>query len=81
MTHYRLHEQCEADLRLGYKVGEEQKHYLDPTKEVSGTTLKDPKTELLNEIIEHMNDIFIGSSTFQVDLNISAAGFAIILGQ
>ncbi|WP_198341847.1 hypothetical protein [Oceanisphaera avium] len=33
MTHYRLHEQREADLQLGYKIGEDQPHYLDPSKE------------------------------------------------
>lgn len=59
MTHYRLHEQREADLQLGYKVGEEPKPYLTPTKEGSGATPKDAQTELLNEIISRMNDLFV----------------------
>jgi type I restriction enzyme R subunit len=59
MTHYRLHEQREADLQLGYKVGEEPKPYLAPAKEGSGATPKDAQTELLNEIISRMNDLFI----------------------
>lgn len=68
MTHYRLHEQREADLQLGYKVGEEQKHYLAPTKESSGAIPKDPKTELLNEIIERMNDLFIEDGLSENDM-------------
>ena len=68
MTHYRLHEQREANLQLGYKVGEEQKHYLAPTKEGSGATPRDPKTELLNEIIERMNDLFIEDGLSENDM-------------
>ncbi|PMM44933.1 type I restriction endonuclease subunit R [Vibrio breoganii] len=68
MTHYRLHEQREADLQLGYKVGEEQKHFLTPAKEGSGATPKDPKTELLNEIIERMNDLFIEDGLSENDM-------------
>lgn len=68
MTHYRLHEQREADLQLGNKVGEESKPYLPPTKEGSGATPKDPKTELLHEIIERMNDLFIEDGLSENDL-------------
>ncbi|MDW2200687.1 DEAD/DEAH box helicase family protein [Vibrio sp. 1636] len=68
MTHYRLHEQREADLKLGYKVGEEQKHYLPSDKEGTGATPKDPKTELLNEIIERMNDLFIEDGLSENDM-------------
>lgn len=68
MTHYRLHEQREADLQLGYKVGEEQKHYLAPTKEGTGATPKDPKTEFLNEILARMNDLFIEEGLSENDL-------------
>ncbi|MEY0842346.1 type I restriction endonuclease subunit R [Providencia rettgeri] len=59
MTHYRLHEQREADLQLGLMIGEEPKPYLPAAKEGSGAVPKDPKTELLNEIIQRMNDLFI----------------------
>ncbi len=68
MTHYRLHEQREADLKLGYKVGEEQKHYLPTDKEGIGATPKDPKTELLNEIIERMNDLFVEDGLTEADM-------------
>ncbi|PNH81113.1 restriction endonuclease subunit R [Vibrio diazotrophicus] len=68
MTHYRLHEQREADLQLGYKVGEEPKHYLPPTKDGSGATPKDPKTELLHEIIERMNDLFVEDGLSEADM-------------
>lgn len=68
MTHYRLHEQREANLELGYKVGEEQKHYLSPAKEGTGATPKDPKTELLHEIIQRMNDLFIEDGLSEADM-------------
>ncbi|MEZ9182617.1 type I restriction endonuclease subunit R [Vibrio splendidus] len=68
MTHYRLHEQREADLQLGHKVGEESTPCLPPTKEGSGATPKDPKTELLNEIIERMNDLFIEDGLTESDM-------------
>lgn len=68
MTHYRLHEQREADLQLGYKVGEEAKPYLAPTKEGSGATPKDAQTELLNEIISRMNDLFVEDGLSEGDM-------------
>ncbi|MCL1049841.1 hypothetical protein L2755_09430 [Shewanella abyssi] len=68
MTHYRLHEKREADLQLGNKVGEEPKPYLVPSKEGSGSAPKDPKTELLNEIIDHMNDLFIEDGLSENDM-------------
>ncbi|OBU21232.1 type I restriction endonuclease subunit R [Photobacterium aquimaris] len=68
MTHYRLHEQREANLELGYKVGEEKKHYLPPTKEGTGSTPKDPKTELLHEIIQRMNDLFVEDGLSEADM-------------
>ncbi|OUR60253.1 restriction endonuclease subunit R [Colwellia sp. 39_35_sub15_T18] len=68
MTHYRLHEQREADLQLGYKIGEEQAHYLAPAKEGSGATPKDAQTELLNEIISRMNDLFIEDGLSEGDM-------------
>ncbi|WP_299011738.1 DEAD/DEAH box helicase family protein [uncultured Shewanella sp.] len=68
MTHYRLHEQREADLQLGNKVGEEPASYLAPSKEGSGAAPKDPKTELLNEIIERMNDLFIEDGLSENDM-------------
>ena len=68
MTHYRLHEQREADLQLGHKVGEEPKSYLPPSKEGSGAVPKDPKTELLNEIIERMNDLFAEDGLSENDM-------------
>lgn len=68
MTHYRLHEQREADLHLGHKIGEEPTPYLAPSKEGSGATPKDPKTELLNEIIERMNDLFIEDGLSENDM-------------
>lgn len=68
MTHYRLHEQREADLQLGYKVGEEQAHYLAPAKEGSGATPKDAQTELLNEIISRMNDLFVEDGLSEGDM-------------
>ena len=68
MTHYRLHEQREADLQLGYKIGEEQAHYLAPAKEGSGATPKDAQTELLNEIISRMNDLFVEDGLSEGDM-------------
>ena len=68
MTHYRLHEQREADLQLGVKIGEEPKPYLPPAKEGSGAAPKDPKTELLNEIINRMNDLFIEDGLSEHDM-------------
>ncbi|WP_196140646.1 type I restriction endonuclease subunit R [Aliikangiella sp. G2MR2-5] len=59
MTHYRLHEQREADLQLGHKIGEEPPSYLPPTKEGTGAVPKDPKTEFLHDILSRMNDIFV----------------------
>ncbi len=68
MTHYRLHEQREADLQLGYKIGEEPKPTLLPTKEGSGATPKDAQTELLNEIISRMNDLFVEDGLTEGDM-------------
>ncbi len=68
MTYYRLHEQREVDLELGHKIGEEEPSYLSPTKESSGATPKDAKTELLNEIISRMNDLFIEEDLSEGDL-------------
>ncbi|GAB2997886.1 type I restriction endonuclease subunit R [Psychrosphaera aestuarii] len=68
MTHYRLHEQREADLQLGYKIGEESKPTLSPTKEGSGATPKDAQTELLNEIISRMNDLFVEDGLTEGDM-------------
>ena len=68
MTHYRLHEQREADLQLGVKIGEEPKPYLPAVKEGSGAVPKDPKTELLNEIINRMNDLFIEDGLSENDM-------------
>ncbi|MDY0206654.1 MAG: DEAD/DEAH box helicase family protein [Pseudomonas sp.] len=68
MTHYRLHEQREADLQLGNKIGEEQDTYLRPSKEGVGAVPKDPKTELLHEIIERMNDLFIEDGLTEADM-------------
>lgn len=68
MTHYRLHEQREADLQLGVKIGEEPKPYLPGAKEGSGAVPKDPKTELLNEIIQRMNDLFIEDGLSENDM-------------
>lgn len=68
MTHYRLHEQREADLQLGMKIGEEPKPYLPAAKEGSGAAPKDPKTELLNEIIQRMNDLFIEDGLSENDM-------------
>ncbi|BDX01731.1 type I restriction-modification system, restriction (R) subunit [Marinomonas pontica] len=68
MTHYRLHEQREADLQLGNKIGEEPKPYLPTAKEGAGAVPKDPKTELLNEIIERMNDLFIEDGLSENDM-------------
>ena len=68
MTHYRLHEQREANLQLGHKVGEEPASYLAPTKEGSGATPKDAQTELLNEIISRMNDLFVEDGLSEGDL-------------
>jgi type I restriction enzyme R subunit len=68
MTHYRLHEQREADLQLGVKIGDEPKPYLPAAKEGSGALPKDPKTELLNEIIDRMNDLFIEDGLSENDM-------------
>lgn len=68
MTHYRLHEQREADLQLGNKIGEASKSYLPAAKEGSGAAPKDPKTEFLNEIIERMNDLFIEDGLSENDM-------------
>jgi len=68
MTHYRLHEQREADLQLGNMIGEEPKPYLTAVKEGSGATPKDPKTEFLNEIIQRMNDLFIEDGLSENDM-------------
>lgn len=68
MTHYRLHEQREANLQLGNKIGDEPTPYLAPSKEGSGAVPKDPKTELLHEIIERMNDLFIEDGLSEADM-------------
>lgn len=67
MTHYRLHEQREADIQLGYQIGEPTPT-LPLTKEGSGAVPKDPKTELLNEIINRMNDLFIEDGLSENDM-------------
>lgn len=66
MTHYRLHEQREANLQLEIKIGEAPK--LPPAKEGAGAAPKDPKTEFLNEIIERMNDLFIEDGLSENDM-------------
>ena len=63
-----MHEQREADLQLGNKIGEEPKSYLPAAKEGSGAAPKDPKMELLNEIIERMNDLFIEDGLSENDM-------------
>ncbi|MGL5948347.1 MAG: hypothetical protein ACRCYV_04690, partial [Aeromonas sp.] len=68
MTHYRLHEQREANLQLGMKIGEEPAAYLPPAKEGGGATPKDPKTELLNEVLQRMNDLFIEDGLSENDM-------------
>lgn len=68
MTHYRLHEQREIDLGLGNKIGEEPASYLPPSKEGSGAVPKDPKTELLHEIIDRMNDLFVEDGLSEHDM-------------
>ncbi|UAA37734.1 type I restriction endonuclease subunit R [Paraneptunicella aestuarii] len=72
MTHYRLHEQREASLQLGRKVGEkvgeEPPSYLPAAKEGTGAVPKDPKTELLNDIIQRMNDLFIEDGLSENDM-------------
>ena len=68
MTHYRLHEQREVDLQLGHKIGEEPTAYLSPSKEGAGAVPKDPKTELLKEIIERMNDLFAEDGLSEKDM-------------
>ena len=68
MTHYRLHEQREVDLQLGNKIGEPAATYLKPAKEGQGATPKDPKTELLNEIINRMNDLFVEDGLSENDM-------------
>jgi type I restriction enzyme R subunit len=67
MTHYRLHEQREADIQLGYQVGEPTPT-LPMTKEGSGAEPKDPITELLNDIINRMNDLFVGDDLSENDM-------------
>ena len=68
MTHYRLQGQREANLQLGHKVGEEPASFLAPTKKSSGATPKDAKTELLNEIISRMNELFVGDGLSEGDM-------------
>lgn len=68
MTHYRLHEQREANLQLGLKIGEKRNSYLPAAKEGTGAAPKDPKTELLNEIIARMNDLFIEDGLSENDM-------------
>mgnify|MGYP000692876000 CR=1 FL=1 len=68
MTHYRLHEQREVDLELGNRVGEESASYVSPSKEGAGAAPKDPTTELLNEIIARMNDLFIEDGLSETDM-------------
>lgn len=68
MTHYRLHEQRELDLQLGYKVAQELPAYVPATKEGSGAKPKDPKTELLHEIIQRMNQLFLEDGLSENDL-------------
>jgi type I restriction enzyme R subunit len=62
MTHYRLHEQREASLVLG------ESKALYAAKEAAGATPKDPKTELLNDIISRMNDLFIEDGLSENDM-------------
>jgi type I restriction enzyme, R subunit len=68
MTHYRLHEQSEADLQLGMKVSEELKPYLAAAKECCEAVPKDPKKKLLNEIIQRMNDLFVEDGVSKHDM-------------
>jgi len=58
LTHYRLHDQREADLELGNIIKEEPPAYVLSVKGGAGATPKDPQTEFLNEIIARMNELF-----------------------
>ncbi|WP_246840488.1 DEAD/DEAH box helicase family protein [Lacimicrobium sp. SS2-24] len=65
MTHYKLHQRREQDLRL---VAEQEKAYLKAVKEGAGATPREKKTELLREIIERLNDLFAGENFTDGDM-------------
>ena len=56
LTQYSLHQQREVDLDLGLSIGENTP--VRPNREGAGATPRDPKQELLQEIIQRMNDLF-----------------------
>ncbi|MDM1716892.1 type I restriction endonuclease subunit R [Thiopseudomonas alkaliphila] len=56
LTQYSLHQQREVDLDLGLSIGENTP--VKPNREGAGATPRDPKQELLQEIIQRMNDLF-----------------------
>lgn len=65
MTHYKLHQKREQDLRL---VKEKEKAYLDPVREGAGATPREKKTEYLREIIDRLNDLFAGENFTDGDM-------------
>ncbi len=65
MTHYKLHQRREQDLRL---VAEQEKAYLKAVKEGAGATPREKKTELLREIIDRLNDLFAGENFTEGDM-------------
>lgn len=65
MTHYKLHQRREQDLRL---VAEKEKSYLNPVKEGAGATPREKKSEFLREIIERFNDLFAGEDFTDGDI-------------
>ncbi len=67
MTHYRLHEQREADLQLGLMI-EKNQSLICLRQRRLWCCAKDPKTELLNEIIQRMNDLFIEDGLSENDM-------------
>ncbi len=62
MTHYRLHEQREANLILN------ESKALYVAKEAAGATPRDPQTELLSSIVSRMNDLFIDEKLTENDM-------------
>ncbi|MEQ3658269.1 MAG: hypothetical protein ABNH21_04845 [Glaciecola sp.] len=65
MTHYKLHQLREQDLRL---VAEKEKSYVSPVKEGAGATPREKKSEFLREIIERFNDLFAGDDFTDGDI-------------
>ncbi len=62
MTHYRLHEQREANLILN------ESKALYVAKEAAGATPRDPQTEMLSSIVSRMNDLFIDEKLTENDM-------------